>query len=75
MALTDRHFEHERRQDRRAGEIVAMLYNAHRDQKKDVKGATWLDFFPEDKEETVQTDEQMLEAMKMWARVTAPRES
>ncbi len=45
-ALAERHWAAERAADRRAGEIVAMLYNANRDSKKDPKGATWLDFYP-----------------------------
>lgn len=74
--LTDRHLESQRRQDRRAGEIVAMLYNVHRDQKKDATGKGWQDFFPEWQQRTpVMTDDQMFEAMQMWARVTAPLES
>lgn len=69
-ALGERHEAHERAQDRRAGEMVAMLYNVHRDQKKDPKGATWLTFFPEHRDETVQSDEEMLNAMMLWARTT-----
>lgn len=69
----ERYQARERRADRRAGEVVAMLYNINRDQDKDPTGARWDDFFPQVEPE--QSDEQMLDAMMTWARVTAPRES
>lgn len=75
MLLIERWRQTRRAEDRRAGEIAAMIYNAHRDGKKDPKGKTWLDVFPEWKErKPPQTDDQMLEAMKMWARATKGRE-
>lgn len=75
-ALCAQHRESVRRADRRAGEILALLYNVNRDQQKDPKGATWTDFFPEwDESAAEQSDEQMLDAMMIWARATAPRES
>lgn len=49
-----------------------MLYNINRDAKKDPKGKTWLDVFPEHKEAPrEQTDEEMLMAMQMWSMATA----
>jgi hypothetical protein len=56
-----------RREDQRAGEVVAMLYNINRDGKKDPKGMTWLDVFPENAAPKPQTEEQMLDAMMLWA--------
>lgn len=48
-----------------------MLYNANRDSKKDPKGWNWLDVFPEWKPPVEpQTEDQMLEAMMMWAAAT-----
>lgn len=71
-ALLERRTEDRKSQDRRAGEITAMLYNAHRDVEKDPRGATWWDFFPEwaDPDEP-QTDEQMLNAMILWSQMPA----
>lgn len=70
--LSERHAMAVRMADRRAGEVVAMLYNANRDTKKDPEGATWLSFFPEHRAEPVaQTDEEMLAAMTLWAKATA----
>lgn len=50
-----------------------MLYNVNRDTEKDPTGARWDDFFPQAVRE--QSDDQMFDAMMMWARATAPRES
>jgi hypothetical protein len=58
------------RADYRAGQLMALVYNVHRDRDKDPKGATWQDFFPQDEPEE-QTDEQMLEAMMLWAHTTS----
>lgn len=70
--IAERHKEHERRKDQRAGDVLAMLYNINRDAKKDPDGKTWLDFYPEHKPpKKPQTEEQMLEAMKMWAAATS----
>jgi alpha-ketoglutarate-dependent taurine dioxygenase len=64
--LAKRYQAKQRREDRRAGEVVAILHNIHRDAKTDA--ITWLDVFPEHQEpKPEQTDEQMLEAMMMWA--------
>lgn len=54
-----------------------MLYNLERDTKKDPKGKTWLDVFPEHRDESressnrEQTDEEMLASLRVWARATA----
>lgn len=54
--------------DRRAGEIVAILWNVNRDSKKTPDPVTWLDVFPEHREAPrEQTDEEMLMAMRLWA--------
>lgn len=51
-----------------------MIYNAHRDAKKDPKGKGWLDIFPEWKErKPPQTEDQMLAAMMLWAEATKKR--
>ena len=68
--LLDRWKDEQARRDRRAGEVVAMLYNVNRDSKKDPKGKDWMTWFPQDAvatEKEPQTDEQMLESMRMWA--------
>lgn len=71
VSLVERHREHERRADRRAGEVAALMANINRDTKKRREPFTWLDIFPEYKEpEKPQTDEQMLAAMQMWALVS-----
>lgn len=68
MALIDRRKAQIQIEDRRAGTIVAMMYNLKRDAKKDPKGWTWQDVFPEHKEAPrAQTDEEMLNAMMIWA--------
>lgn len=69
--LVDRHKQRQRAEDRRAGVVAAMIYNAHRNPKKDAKGWTWLDVFPEHRPpKVVQTDDQMFEAMKLWTAAT-----
>lgn len=71
--LRERYMGQVRAEDRRAGEIVAMIYNVNRDQKKDPKGATWEDIFPERADAEQQTDEQMYAAMMLWAQVSTKR--
>lgn len=66
MVLTDRYKERTKREDRRAGEIIAILYNINRDSIKDPKGLDWQDVFPEWKEEGLQSEDEMFEAMQMW---------
>lgn len=69
--LLDRHRERQRAEDRRAGVVAAMIYNAHRNTKKDPTGWTWLNVFPEHKPpRAVQTDDQMFEAMLLWTAAT-----
>lgn len=55
-------------EDRRSGEVVAMLYNINRDAKKDPSGKTWVDVFPEHKEAPREhTDEEIMASLQMWA--------
>jgi hypothetical protein len=57
------------REDRRAGEVVAMLYNINRDRKKDPKGWTWLTVFPEHQPPVKhQSEDEMFANMMQWAR-------
>lgn len=68
--LVERWKEGLQREDRRAGEVAAMIYNIHRDSKKDPKGMNWLDVFPEWKDEKpAQTEEEMFETMQLWTHV------
>ena len=65
--LTARLRESLKREDRRAGELIAMFYNAHRDTQKDPQGIGWTDVFPEWKEAPAeQSEDEMYEAMKLW---------
>ena len=57
------------REDRRAGEVVSMLYNLKRGKDDDAIG--WLDVFPEWDKRPSETEEQMMAAMQMWATVTS----
>ncbi len=57
------------RADRRAGEVVAMLYNVNRDGQKDPKGSDWLDFFPEHRPKEWQGQDAMFDALMMWTKV------
>ena len=67
--LVERFREENKREDRRAGEVVSILYNINRDTEKDPKGLDWTAVFPEWKEEQreqeEQTDEQMYATMMM----------
>ena len=64
--MVERFRERNKREDRRAGEIVALLFNTNRDTEKMPEGLTWQDVFPEWKEEQEeQTDEQMLATMML----------
>lgn len=69
----ERHRERVKREDRRAGEIVAILFNANRDPDK-LDAIEWQDVFSEWKEpkESIpeQTEEQMLDTMKLLAAST-----
>lgn len=68
--LVERYTERVKREDRRAGGIIAMLYNINRDSEKDPDGLEWWDFYTEWKEETEQTEEQQLHVMRLWAAAT-----
>lgn len=70
MALVGRYREAQKRQDRRAGGVIAMLYNINRDSDKDPKGLDWEDFFSEWQETTEQTEEEQLQVMQLWAAAT-----
>lgn len=65
--MVERYRERNKREDRRAGEIVALLYNVNRDSEKMPDGIEWTDIFPEWKEEQTegegQTEEEMLNVM------------
>ena len=64
--MVERFRERNKREDRRAGEIVALLYNSNRDTERDQKGIDWTAVFPEWKEEQEeQTDEEMFRTMAM----------
>lgn len=65
--LAERYREGVRREDRRAGEIIAILYNINRDSEKDPHGMDWQDVFPEWKTEHEQTEEEMFEMMQLFA--------
>lgn len=65
--LVKRFEEREKREDHRAGEIIAMLYNANRDTEVDRKGLSWWDWFPQWKEEPEeQTEDEMYEMMQLF---------
>lgn len=69
--LVERYRERLRREDRRAGEIIAILFNINRDSKAMPDGIEWQDVFPEWKEKPKhQTEEQMLATLKLWAIAT-----
>ena len=67
--LTERYREGLKREDRRAGGIIAMLYNINRDSEKDPQGQEWFDFFTEWKEVPVeQTEDEMFQAMMLFTK-------
>lgn len=70
MLLADRHKERVKREDRRAGEVVAILYNINRDSEKDPRGMDWQDVFAEWKEERFEDEDEMFAAMKLFAQST-----
>lgn len=64
--MVERFRERNKREDRRSGEIVALLFNVNRDSEKSPQGINWMDVFPEWKEpEPEQTEEEMLKTMMM----------
>jgi hypothetical protein len=67
-----------KREDRRAGEVVAIVYNANRDTDKDPNGIDWRDVFPEWKEQPKeepeeQTEDEMFEMMQRLVKLTEGR--
>lgn len=68
--LQDRWYEHERRQDRRAGEMVAAIYNVNRDPKKsDI--FKWDEFFPgRSVAKRQQSEQEMFDNMMAWVAKT-----
>lgn len=69
--LLKRYERRTKQEDRRAGAVIAALYNIHtRESDTDpLKG--WQDFFPEWKEQKpIQTEDQMFQAMMMWTKST-----
>ena len=56
-----------KREDRRAGGVIAMLFNINCDPEKHPHGIDWQDVFPEWKEEHEQTEEEMYEVMRLFA--------
>lgn len=59
-------------EDRRAGEVAAMIFNANCDRKEYPNGITWLEIFPGWKELKVQTDDEMFENMMLWTKIEQP---
>lgn len=65
--LLKRHEWQRKVEDRRAGEVVAMLYNLNRDDTKDPVGWDWTDVFPEWGEPVrLQSEDEMFNAMQAW---------
>lgn len=60
-----------KRADRRAGGIMAALYNIHTRASVTDPIQDWQNFFPEWKEPLPpQTEDEMLEAMMLWTKST-----
>lgn len=55
-SLLKRHREAQRMANRRAGEVAAAIYSVNRDVRRNPKGFTWLDIFPEDRIEPERPD-------------------
>lgn len=69
--MWERFRDQQKRADRRAGGVIAMLYNINRDSKLDPNGLDWMDFFTEWKEPSrPQTEDEMFQAMIMWTQST-----
>lgn len=65
--LVERFEDKEKREDHRAGEIIAMIYNANRDTEVDRKGLSWDAWFPQwSPEPDEQTEEEMFEMMQQF---------
>lgn len=74
--LLGRHAELERarqtREDYRSGTLAALYANAHRDTKAKPEPFRWDDFFPQHRPPVKpQTDEELLQAMELWAKASA----
>ena len=67
--LAERHNLKTKREDRRAGTVTAMIYNANRNTDYDPHGKDWMDFFPEWKPEPEeQSEEEMFQTMMQFAK-------
>lgn len=67
--LLKRHERRVKSEDRRAGMILAMIYNSERDREIDPAGKDWDDFFTEWKAEPEeQTEEEMFAVMQGFAK-------
>jgi hypothetical protein len=64
----ERYQRQQKQEDRRAGGVIAMLYNVNRDPDKDPKGLDWFDFFPEWREAREQTEEELFEMMMLFTK-------
>lgn len=68
LRLVERHRAEERRADHRAGVLAAAMYNVQRVKRTD-HFFEWTEFFPEHTPpRPLQTDEEMLGAMMLWAK-------
>ena len=69
--LVERYQTHEKREDRRAGGVIAALYNLNTRTSETDPIHDWQDFFTEWKldqsEQPAQTEEEMFEVMKLFA--------
>lgn len=71
VLLGERHRDQEKRADRRAGGIIAALYNIHTRTSETDPVKDWQDYFTEWKEESAdQTEEQMFETMLLLTKST-----
>lgn len=66
--LVGRWKDDQMRRDRRSGEVVAMLYNVHRDTAK-TSPVTWLDVFPHHRMDApaMSDDDTAFRAFQAWA--------
>lgn len=69
--MVERYRAREKRADRRAGGVIAAMYNINTREKETDPVQDWTDFFSEWKEPTEepeeQTEEEMFEIMKLFA--------
>lgn len=67
--LMDRYELQIKRDDHRAGQIVAWVYNTGRNVEEDPEGKEWWDFFPVwQPEPEEQTEDEMFQAMLMFTK-------